>query len=140
MVAEDMKHFDPITIWIEGKVVPYTRMTQRGKYVKPDAIRYIESQTRLKNEISICTEDERSDIPWFVPEKCRFGVHMTFYVASLHHCDLDNLIKAVIDACQKVLFKDDRYCDAISASRCKCGDHEEGVQIALYEIDDDIPY
>lgn len=139
MVAEDIKHFDPITIWIEGKVVPYTRMTRRGKYVKPDAIRYIESQNRLKSVIGLSIEDEHSDDTWYVPEKCRFGAHMTFYVTSLHHCDLDNLVKAVIDACQKVLFKDDRYCDAIYASRCKCEDHEEGVQVSLYEIDE-VPF
>lgn len=140
MVAGTIEHFDPITIWIEGKVVPYTRMTQRGKYVKPDAIRYIESQTRLKNAIML--EGVSKDVlgEYHVPEKCRFGAVMTFYVASLHHCDLDNLVKAVIDACQKVLFKDDRYCDTIYASRVKSKDHEEGVQISLYEIDDDVPF
>jgi crossover junction endodeoxyribonuclease RusA len=133
------QHFDPITIWIEGRVVPYTRMTQRGKYVKPDAVRYIDSQNRLKSVIARdTTEYMRGE--WYVPEKCQFGAHMTFYVASLHKCDLDNLVKAVMDACQKVLFKDDRYCDTIFATRVLSGEHDEGVAITLYEIDNDVPF
>ena len=140
MVAKDIKHFDPITIWIEGKVVPYTRMTRRGKYVKPDAIRYLDSQNRLKRAISLCISEDYSDAQYVVPETAGFGVHMTFYVASMHKCDLDNLVKAIIDACQGVLFKNDRYCDTIFAQRQKCEGHEEGVQIAIYERNDDIPY
>lgn len=141
MVAETIDNkFEPLSIWIEGTVVPYTRMTRRGKYVKPDAIKYLDSQNRLKTLLSEANHNREYYGMWHVPEKVEFMAEMSFNVASLHHCDLDNLIKAVMDACQGVLFKDDRYCDVISAKRVKCKPGDEGVNIRILEAEDDIPY
>jgi len=134
MVAKDIEHFEPIRFIYEGKITPYTRMTRRGKYVKPDAIRYLDSQNRLKNELAMFNAGKDPDTPWLVPEKTGFGVDMTFYIPRMHHCDLDNLVKAVMDAMQKIIFADDRYCDQIFANRFEPTEqNEEGVYIVVYE-------
>ena len=111
--------FKPIDIDIYNPVVPYVRMTQRGKYVKPDAIRYLQAQKDLKNLFMLAKANLDCFGDYYVPEKEPFMVGVQFYTAKAHQCDLDNLVKAILDAGQGVLYKDDRYCDQISAVREK---------------------
>jgi len=111
--------FTPLDIDIYAEVVPYVRMTQRGKWVKPDAIRYMNSQREVKILMSYAKHNRDDYEDWIVPEKCQFSVVVAFYVKQAHRCDLDNLCKAILDAGQGVLYKDDRYADKITAIRIK---------------------
>lgn len=144
MVAESIedKSFETIDMFIEGSIVPYTRMTQRGKYVKPDARRYLDSQNRLKILMQQEVAHLRGDKPYCVPEKGSFGIDIDFNMKKMHHCDLDNLVKAVMDAAQGVIFENDRYCDFIRAKRVGGVSSDlEGIHIMIYSLeDDDIPY
>ncbi len=136
MVAEPIRTtFDPLDIDIHAPVVPYTRMTQRGKFVKPDALRYMASQKELKMLMSIANQNREYYLDYYVPEKCQFLVVVTFYVNSLHHCDLDNLVKAILDAGQGILYKDDRYCDVIIANRLKV-EHEPYVHLIIKPLEE----
>lgn len=110
--------FKPIDIDIYNEVVPYVRMTQRGKYVKPNAIRYLQAQNDLKN-LFMLAKRNIGCFDYCVPEKVPFCVRLEFYTSKAHHCDLDNLVKAILDAGQHILYKDDRYCDQIIAIRQK---------------------
>ena len=111
--------FKPLDIDIYNPVVPYVRMTQRGKYVKPDAIRYLQAQKDLKSLMVLAKRNVECFEDYYVPEKEPFMVGVQFYTAKAHQCDLDNLVKAILDAGQGVLYKDDRYADKITAIRIK---------------------
>lgn len=140
MVAETLEpeRFKNIEFTYNGSITPYTRMTVRGKYVKPDAIRYLNSQNALKFALAAHKSTVAPGVDWLVPEKTTFGADMTFRVKSMHHCDLDNLVKAVMDACQKIIFKDDRYCDQIIANRVEADETGEGVDLVIYGAYDEI--
>ena len=100
---------------IEGKIKPAVRMTQRGKWVDPQAQEYLASksaiQWQLKNQMALNG--------WtMLPEKTPLTVKMLFTVSKrLHVCDLDNLVKNCMDSAQGIVFKDDRWIDALTAER-----------------------
>jgi len=126
--------FKPLDIDVFTTVVPYVRMTQRGKYVKPDAIRYCAAQKALKFLIDIAKRNlDCFDL--YVPEKVPFCVRLEFYMNKAHHCDLDNLVKAVLDAAQGILFKDDRYVDELVAVRIKT-ESEPHVRLQIMPLEE----
>ena len=101
------------TFRIEGRFKPYVRMTQRGKWVKPEAQAYLDSKTRLQ----MAFKAQMAENGWqMLP--LRTPLWVAVYVApTLHNRDLDNEVKAVLDAAQGVVFPDDRWVDRIAARR-----------------------
>ncbi|HPG10330.1 MAG TPA: RusA family crossover junction endodeoxyribonuclease [Chitinophagaceae bacterium] len=129
------------------QMVPYVRMTRTGKFYLPRPKRYLESQRQLKEKFQDIVQyeydhEERKLFPHTIrtrigkgkdkhyveteillpiPASTPFDVEINFYYhpdkKPLHYCDLDNLIKAVMDAGNKVIFGDDRWCDGIVANR-----------------------
>ncbi len=116
-------------------VKPYVRMTQRSKYVNKYAIAYRNNQAAFKllvqNEMQL-REIER--IPVHVP----FSIVINFFQPVLHKCDLDNQVKAVLDACQGIVFPNDYWCDGITANRFQITETDTskpGVDMLfIYEI------
>ena len=136
MVAEVIRTtFEPLDIDIHATVVPYVRMTQKSKFVDPSAIRYMDSQKELKLLMSIANHNREYYQDWLVPEKVQFCLLVTFYVNNLHKCDLDNLVKAVLDAGQGILYKNDSWCDFIWASRHKI-DHEPYFNLIIKPLEE----
>ena len=84
---------------IPGRPVPAVRMTQRGKYVKKNAQRYLEYKTI---------------VGWIARKagvKClkgKVGVDITIYLAGGLDGDWDNYGKSITDALNKIAYKDDR--------------------------------
>jgi len=115
---------------ITGKIKPYVRMTQRGKWVKPDAQEYLASkaaiQYKLKNQMAI---QRLAPFPPQTPLK----ISLSFRLPTPHRCDLDNLIKAVLDAAQGVVFKDDRWVDDIVATRCTADEYACVLRVEVLE-------
>lgn len=105
-----------IELLITGlEVVPYVRMTQRGKWVRPEALRYRANQETWRGHYAdqmIYLDLEP------LPERTplRFDIDLTI-PRGLHYCDLDNLYKALADAANGILFPDDRWIDAHRAVR-----------------------
>lgn len=93
------------------RVKPYVRMTQRGKFVKPEALEYLASKDALafamKNSLQLRQEQAF--------KKEAFALNFTYYAPDLYTYDLDNLIKAVLDAGNKIFWQDDRYCVRVRA-------------------------
>ena len=91
----------------EGCYKPYTRMTQRGKYVKRDAQEYIASQTALgmlfKQQMNGRKMIERG-------KPLSVAIYI-FHEHGFHNRDLDNETKAILDAAQGIVFEDDRWID-----------------------------
>ena len=98
---------------INGPITPYTRTTQRQKFVDKRYKRYRASQDHIRLQLQAAMQREGWEM---LPERTPLWVRVWFWPAK-HNCDLDNLVKAVLDAAQRVVFKDDRWVDQISAER-----------------------
>lgn len=94
------------TYEILGPIVPYVRMTQRGKYVRRNAQRYLASKAsigwQLKQQRPLLLDGKVS-----VRVECRYRARG----------DLDNILKALLDAANGILWTDDKQIDEASITR-----------------------
>lgn len=103
----------PYVYHLEGPFIPYVRMTQRGKFVHSRAQEYLAELERLGWALRGQMEHNR----WArLPERTPLTVTIRFDHIN-RRADLDNLAKAVLDACNKIVWPDDRWIDALTVSR-----------------------
>ncbi len=100
-------------VGLEGPIVPYVRMTQRSKHADPRARRYLASQQALKIQLrqQMTEKDEHEPLT-----RESLEVFLAFWWVN-HRQDLDNLVKAILDAASGIVWADDRWVDHIEASR-----------------------
>jgi len=101
-----------IHMLLAGPVVPYTRMTRRALWTDT-AQRYLASQTAL----SLQMRAQMADHGWMMYPK---GLPLQLRIAfgwCVHTHDLSNLLKAVEDAGNRIIWADDRWIDRIETSR-----------------------
>lgn len=115
-----------IRIMVPGRPVPAVRMTQRGKYVKPQAQRYLQYKEMVgwvgRHEIK---EPLQGDI----------AVSMRFFLHGGQTPDIDNLIKAILDGLNKVAWNDDKQVTKVTAERGYAENKNyECVEIGISEI------
>ena len=116
---------------IEGKIKPYVRMTRRGKYVRPQAIEYMNSQIML----GMMLRQQMRDQGWeMLPGQTPLEVHI-FISPANHRQDLDNIGKAILDAMSDIVFPDDRWVDKLWLSRDEPGEPE--IEIRVWIIDEE---
>lgn len=109
------------TFWLSRQFKPYVRMTQRSKFTDPKAQAYLASKERL--EWQMLDQMEKND--WeLVKRGIPLGVVISICPVARNR-DLDNEIKAILDAAQGVVFEDDRWVDTIIA--CRVNGENEGV-------------
>lgn len=115
---------------IPEAVVPYVRMTQRGKWqARPRE--YLSNQQLLKWYLNQqCDTDEHE-----MYNRIPLRVAVRFEVTRLHKGDLDNLLKAVLDACEGIIYSNDCWIDSIITTRALA--KEPNVYIAVERMDDD---
>ena len=95
--------------------VPYVRMTQRGKWVKQDARKYLASQGQIRQALhSIMSREGWGLIHSGQPLVVRIDI---VHSHGFHGRDLDNEAKAILDAAQGVVFENDRWVDGIFLTR-----------------------
>ena len=98
---------------LEGCFKPYVRMTQRGKFVKPEAQAYLASKDAMQLQFN----QQMIDLP-MLPESTPLVVSIEIYHEhGFHNRDLDNEVKAILDAMQGIVFKNDCWVDRIWADR-----------------------
>lgn len=116
---------------IKGKFKPYVRMTQRGKWVNPQAQEYLSS----KAGIGLQLKAQMNRAGWeMLPAKTPLTVHILIYHENgFHNRDLDNEIKALLDAAQGIAFHNDCWIDAITARRVE--HHQDCVIMSVSTID-----
>jgi Holliday junction resolvase RusA-like endonuclease len=106
--------------FLPGRFKPYVRMTQRSKWVDPQAIEYLASKRQLQWQM----REQMREQNWeMIPRGIPLGV-MIGICPVLHNMDLDNQVKALLDAAQGVVFEDDRWVDLIAAVRLDMGKDE----------------
>ena len=120
-----------MTFRLTGKPTPYVRMTQRGKWVKPEAQRYLSSKAVLRAQL---VEQMRGGEQF---GKEPLGVALTFQYerGADHRRDLDNEIKAILDSANGVVWADDRWVDSISAVR-RGGEGGDVVLMTVWTLGD----
>ena len=99
---------------IEGEITPYVRMTQRGKFTSPRAHEYLASQDAIRFQIK--EQMNNRNLP-MLPRSKPLGASIVFWTARGHTFDLDNAVKAVVDAAQGIVFKNDLWFDWLHAER-----------------------
>jgi hypothetical protein len=94
---------------ITGRIIPYVRMTQRSKHVDPDAIAYLASQDAIRWQL----KQQMIDHGWeMLPESTPLLMRLHFDIGhAMHKYDRGNIEKAVEDAAQGIVFKNDAWID-----------------------------
>ena len=99
---------------LRGNVKPYVRMTQRGKYIRPQAQEYLASKQSLGWQMRA----QMARHGWAMLPKMPLAATIFFIEArGLHRRDLDNEVKAVLDAATGIVYADDRWIDALVTRR-----------------------
>jgi Holliday junction resolvase RusA-like endonuclease len=108
---------------LPGEIKPYVRMTQRSRYSEPQAIEYIASRNRLRDDMrTLMLANRWQMIPRGVPMEV--GIIIGW---CRHNQDLDNIVKAVLDAANGVIYEDDCWIDSIEAARALSVDEQSGA-------------
>jgi Holliday junction resolvase RusA-like endonuclease len=102
-----------IEITIPEAVMPAVRMTQRSKWVDPAAIAYLSNKQTLKWYMRQAMEAGG----WEMFDKKTLCVKLKFFVTELYTNDIDNLAKSVLDAAQKIVYKNDNYINMLIVTR-----------------------
>lgn len=126
-------------------IVPYVRTTQKMKFISERWGKYAGSKATmralfLQQQLEQGIQPDEQGFRYVTHGKDPFKIFMEFRVPPklFHTRDLDNQIKAVLDAGNKVLYPDDRWCDNIYATRRPCqGDELPGARIIIYIGDRD---
>lgn len=111
------------------KIIPYVRMTQRGKYVKEDAIKYLASKENLAWFLK---EELKGSAT--IPDKTPFEIRIMYFAPNVFQFDIDNIVKAVLDAAQGIVFKNDCWCQCIGRA-VKYRDAQYKLVIQIKEFD-----
>jgi len=110
---------------IPGQFVPYVRMTRRGKYVSDRAQRYLNSQQVL----AWWFNSQMTENGWGMIARTPIAVDITIQMTGgLHRQDLDNQVKAILDAANGIVWSDDRWVDSLTARRI-LGDVDQVVVV-----------
>lgn len=97
---------------IKGEIKPYVRMTRRGKWCSPQAQEYLASKAAIQMQLK--AQMAGREPLGREPLSVRLWIRVS---ERLHTKDLDNQIKAILDACNGIVWADDRWVDAIHAQR-----------------------
>ncbi len=110
---------------LTGKIKPYVRMTQKGKFVRArngkltQAAEYLDSKAALQWQFKA----QMVGHEMFGREPLCVSITV-FYRSGYHNHDLDNVIKALLDAMNGIVYADDRWIDAVCAVRGSADDEE----------------
>ena len=123
---------------IKGEIKPYVRMTRRGKWVDPDAQAYLASRAAIQMQLKAQMAERGYSALGRAPIRVRLWIRVW---ERLHTKDLDNQVKAVLDACNGIVWADDRWIDDIAAVRYLTDrDHAEwGDGDEVYLVAQQIP-
>jgi Holliday junction resolvase RusA-like endonuclease len=115
---------------IKGTFVPYTRMTRRSKHASDRAKRYLDSQERLAWEFKRQMKEQGAHMI----EKTPLRLIVEIERRKLTHTkDSSNLLKALEDAMQKVVFSNDCWIDSISFDRYESDRDLNSIRVEAIE-------
>ena len=86
-------------ITIPGRPVPAVRMTQRGKYIKGRAQKYL----AYKEQVGWCAK-----VAGVKPTDKKVCIEIRLYISGGIHGDWDNYAKSICDGLNGIAYKDDK--------------------------------
>lgn len=99
-----------IKLLIPGRPVPAVRMTQRGKYIKSQAQRYLEYKQMVGWAGRVAINRP-------LPKGHKASVTMRFFLCGGQTPDIDNLIKSILDGLNGIAWEDDKQVIEVKAQR-----------------------
>ena len=100
---------------LDGPFKPYVRMTQRSKWTNSQAQEYLSSKAGLGLQLKAQMRNNGWEM---LPARTALDIELHIvHGGGYHNKDLDNQIKALLDAAQGIVFRDDRWVDRITATR-----------------------
>lgn len=120
-------HSEEVEFEVPGRAVPKGRPRFfQGNAYTPRTTKEYEAKVRAEAEVAL--PDDWS------PEG-RFSVTVLFYFDDKRIRDLDNCVKAVTDALNGVVYKDDAQIDVLHAYRFR-GAHSAGSQVTVRRLEE----
>lgn len=107
---------------LTGPIIPYVRMTRRGKWVDKRAQEYLANKDELARQF-------RAQCQEILPERKPLLFIAIIETPRLHKGDLDNICKAILDAAQGIVFRNDCWVDRISIQRKRATEYKAQVKI-----------
>lgn len=120
-----------ISVCVPGRPVPYVRMTQRGKYVKKNAKRYLEYKQSI-GWAYIAKKMPKLD------GKIEIGITAYLYGKTTEFGrdgDVDNYLKSAMDGLNGIAYKDDRQVVRAKAEKLPCEKGKERLEIVLKPLE-----
>lgn len=116
---------------LTGRFKPYVRMTQRSKYVDPQAQQYLAS----KVEMGLQLRQQMAANGWdMLPRRTPLAVNIVVLASKVrHNCDIDNIAKGTIDSAQGIVFLDDRWIDYLRIRRVVGPEDQILLSVELYD-------
>ena len=113
---------------LKGYIVPYTRVRNRG-WQSAVGKRYYTSQEKIGWRLKLqMRENDWEMLPESTPLWASVIIHRA---GGLHTCDLDNQVKAILDAAQGIVFKNDLWFDDINAQRMLSDDKIDWAEFRI---------
>lgn len=107
---------------ITGRIIPYVRMTRRGKFVNERAKEYLASQEAIAWQF-------KKQCPEMLPKQTPLLMIAIIETPKLHVGDLDNIAKSILDSAQGIVFSNDCWIDSISIQRKQAKEYKAQVWI-----------
>lgn len=111
---------------ITKKITPYVRMTNKGKWVDERAKQYLASQEAIAWQF-------KEQCTTMLPERRPIRVAIEIQTPTPYTGDLDNLVKALLDSAQGIVFKNDCWVSEIYARRERAKEYKAKVIIEVIE-------
>lgn len=127
---------------------PYVRMTQRSMFVNKYAKLYLSSKANLRELLAFELKDEakfksvkrvkvgsqKVDVEscYVIPAKTAFTVEASVVYPKgklKRKQDLDNILKALLDAGNELIYEDDRWCDSVIIKRLEIDNGRDDIMI-----------
>lgn len=121
---------DGMKIVIPGRAIPHKRMTQRGKFVKKDAQRYL----AYKDLIGYTARPKFKNVS---DKDIEIGVKVYLYGKTTPmglDGDVSNYLKTAEDGLNGIAYTDDRQIIRAYAEKIPCKKIEERMEIFVKEV------
>jgi Holliday junction resolvase RusA-like endonuclease len=126
-----MTKIEPMIFTYESYIKPYVRMTQKSKFVDPRAQEYLNSKEALAWHFKLTLAEHGWDP---IPGQTPFKVEIVLYHTAGHRADLDNILKAILDAGNGIIYPDDRWCRKIIIERLGTKTDSLVFEVMIHDI------
>ncbi len=122
LAALEILHFT-----ITGEIIPAVRMTHRSKFADPKAQEYLANQDVIAWQLKI----QMMDSSWeLIPNGTRLAVEAEVSMPEIERKqDLDNILKAILDAAQGIVFQNDCWFDLMKISRVQGEEYKARLEV-----------